>query len=157
LVKICGNAAQWQNTSFSSETVRPLTYQPAISPAMTNDPQVSAFLDDYIGLYARDTLALWRQLFLPGATATSANADGSVTTWSRDAFFERQRASFATGKPIRETLENTHSARTGPLVSVRSDFLWTDGEITRRGRLMLLLVVERGALLIQAVTFDYDR
>lgn len=123
---------------------------------MTDDPQLSAFLRDYIDLYSRATLARWQDLFLPGATAASANADGSVTTWSREAFFDRQRATFATGKPIREALEDTHSARTGRLASVRSDFVWTDGETTRRGRLMLLLIDERGKLLIQGLTFSYD-
>jgi hypothetical protein len=123
---------------------------------MTDDPQVSALLKDYIDLYTRETLSRWCDLFLQGAVATSANGDGSVTTWSRDAFFERQRTTFATGKPIREVLENTHSERTGHLASVHSDFVWTDGEVTRRGRLMLLLVVEGGKLMIQALTFSYD-
>ena len=122
---------------------------------MTNDSQVSAFLNDYLDLYTRETLARWRELFFPGATATAANEDGSVTTWNRDSFFERQRMSFASGKAIRETLENTHSERTHNLVSVRSDFVWTDGEVSRRGRLMLLLVVERENLRIQALTFSY--
>jgi hypothetical protein len=123
---------------------------------MTPDPQLAAFLDDYIGLYAQLTLGRWSELFLPGATATSANADGTLTTWSRDGFFERQRATFATGKPIREVLEDTHTERTGRLASVRSDFVWTDGTVSRRGRLMLLLVEEGGRLLIQALTFSYD-
>lgn len=123
---------------------------------MTNDSQISAFLADYIGLYTRDALPRWRELFLPGATATSLNTDGSVTTWGLDAFMERQRNSFASGKPIRETLENTNAQRTGNLVSVRSDFVWTDGEVSRRGRLMLLLIVQGDQPLIQALTFSYE-
>ena len=122
---------------------------------MTLDPQIAEFLVDYIGLYAKPTLAQWRDLFLPAATATSANPDGSVTTWTRDKFFERQRATFATDKPIREVLENTHAERTGRLVAVRSDFVWTDGMLTRRGRLMLLLIEEKGELLIQSLIFSY--
>lgn len=122
---------------------------------MTHDPQVAAFLDAYIDLYTREKFSQWCDLFLPDATATAANADGSVTTWRRDAFIERQRMSFTTGKPIREALENTHSVRTGNLVSVSSGFMWTDGETTRRGRLMQLLVTEHGKLMIQAMTFCY--
>jgi hypothetical protein len=122
---------------------------------MIDDPEVAALLEDYIGLYARDTLSRWRKLFLPGFIATSTNEDGSVTTRSLEEFYERQRAAFATGKPVSEVLRNTHSERTGDLVCVRSDFVWTDGEATRRGRLMLLLVAERGKLRIQALTFSY--
>ena len=122
---------------------------------MTNDPEVAALLEDYIGLYTRDALPRWRELFLPGFIATSANDDGSVTTRSRDEFYDRQRASFATGKPVSEVLLNTHSERTGDLACVCSDFVWTDGEATRRGRLMLLLIAERGKLRIQALTFSY--
>lgn len=122
---------------------------------MTNDTDVSALLEDYIGLYTREALPRWRALFLPGFVATWTNADGSVTTRSLDEFYERQQATFATGKPIREVLENTHAERTGDLACVRSEFVWTDGEATRRGRLMLLLIAEQGKLRIQALTFSY--
>jgi len=53
-------------------------------------------------------------------------------------------------------LENTRIERTGKLAFVRSDFVWTDGEATLRGRLMLLLIVERDRLRIQALTFSYN-
>lgn len=122
---------------------------------MTDDPDVRALLEDYIGLYTRDALPRWRDLFLSGFIATSTNDDGAVTTRSLDEFYDRQRTSFATGKPISEVLENTRIERAGDLASVRSDFVWTDGEATRRGRLMLLLVAERGKLRIQALTFSY--
>jgi len=123
--------------------------------ASADDADVTALLDDYIGLYARDTLPRWRELFLPGFVATAPNDDGTVTTWGRDEFYERQRAAFATGKPIGEFLENTRVERTGKLACVRSDFVWTDGAVARRGRLMLLLVDERGRLRVQALTFSY--
>lgn len=123
--------------------------------ATSNDSEVTALLDDYIGLYTRDTLERWRDLFLPDFIATSTNEDGSTTTRGLDAFYERQRAQFATGKPVSEVLENTEIWRTDHLASVRADFVWTDTEITRHGRLMLLLIVERGHLKIQALTFSY--
>ena len=122
---------------------------------MNDDPDISAFLRDYIGFYTRDSLDRFLQLFLPDATATSVNADGSVTTWSREAFYQRQVSSFATAKPIRESLHNTVASRTGPLVSVQSDFEWSDGDVTRQGRLMLLLVEQHGRLKVQALTFTY--
>ena len=132
----------------------PSTARAAEAPV--HDPAVALLIEDYIGLYKRDTLARWRELFLAGFTATSTNDDGSVTTRSLDEFYERQRVSFASGKPVSETLENTQIQRTGQLASVRSDFVWTDGDVTRRGRLMLLLIVEHDRLRIQALTFSYS-
>ena len=55
-----------------------------------------------------------------------------------------------------EVLENTRVERTGKLAFVRSDFVWSDGTVTRRGRLMMLLIAERGRLKIQALTFSYN-
>ena len=116
---------------------------------------VSALLEDFIGLYSRDALARWRTLFLPGFVATATDDDGSLTTWNLDEFYERQRKLFATGKPIREVLQNTETRRDGDLAFVRSDFVWTDGDVRRPGRLMMLIVAERGELRIQALTFSY--
>ena len=120
-----------------------------------DDGEVVAVIAEYIGLYTRETLEQWRALFLPGFTATAANEDGSVTTYDAQAFHGRQQALFASGKPVRETLDNTRVVRTGKLAFVGSDFTWTDGDVWRNGRLMLLLVSERGRLRIQALTFSY--
>ena len=125
------------------------------SDSVANDSEVIALLDDYIGLYAADKLERWRSLFLPDFIATSTNDDGSTTTRGLDAFFQRQQALFATGKPVSEVLQNAQIRRTGHLASVSADFVWTDTEITRHGRLMLLLIAERGELKIQALTFSY--
>ena len=78
-----------------------------------------------------------------------------MTSWTLDEFYERQRASFATGKPIGETLENTRVEQSGSLASVRSDFTWTDGTVSRRGRLMLLAVGDRGRFRVQSLAFSY--
>ena len=116
---------------------------------------VDELLDRFIGWYARDTLPRWRELFLPGFTAAAPNEDGSVTTWSLDEFYERQRQLFASGKPIREVLQNVETRRDGDLAWVRSDYVWTDGEVERPGRLMMLIVADRGELRIQSLTFSY--
>ena len=120
-----------------------------------SDPDIAAFLDDYIGLYTAAALPRWRELFLPDAIATAANEDGSVDTWTREGFHARQQAAFATGKPISEYLENTRVDRDGRLACVRSDFVWTDGAISRKGRLMLLLIADHGRMKVQALTFSY--
>ena len=116
---------------------------------------VDDLLRDFIGLYARDTLPGWRALFLPGFTAAATDQDESVTSWTLDAFCERQRQLFASGKPIREVLTDAEVRRDGDLVWVRADYVWTDGEVERPGRLMMLIVAERGQLKIQALTFSY--
>lgn len=116
---------------------------------------VDDLLRDFIGLYARDTLPRWRALFLPSFTAAATDQDESVTSWTLDAFCERQRQLFASGKPIREVLTDTEVRRDGDLVWVRADYVWTDGEVERPGRLMMLIVAERGQLKIQALTFSY--
>jgi hypothetical protein len=116
---------------------------------------IAALLEDFIGLYKRDTLARWRGLFLPGFIATATNEDGSVSTWSLDQFYERQHKLFATGKPVSEVLHNTETRQDGALALARSEFVWTDGEVKRPGRLMLLAIAERGELKIQSLSFSY--
>ena len=116
---------------------------------------VPALLEQFIGLYARDSLERWRTLFLPGFAAAATNADGTITTWTLEQFYERQRALFASGKPIREVLQNTETTHDGRLACVRSEFVWTDGDVKRPGRLMMLIAAEHGELKIQALTFSY--
>ena len=120
-----------------------------------DDAAIAALLSDYIGLYAQATLPRWRELFGPGFTATAANADGSITTYALETFYARQQTMFATGKPIREVLDQTQVHRAGRLACIESDFVWTDGEQSRRGRLMMLLVAEHDRPRIQALTFGY--
>jgi hypothetical protein len=129
--------------------------QSQTTPAPTRDRDVEALLDDYIGLYRGDTLERWRTLFVASFVASAANADGTVTSWTLSEFYERQRRSFATGKPIREVLEDVEIDRDGPLAAVRSRFVWSDGEVTRHGRLMLLAIADRGSLRIQSLLFSY--
>ena len=52
-----------------------------------DDAAVRALLDDYIGLYARDALPRWKELFLNGFVAAAPAADGGVATWSLDEFY----------------------------------------------------------------------
>jgi hypothetical protein len=118
-----------------------------------DDAQLARVLADYLGLYTREALPRWRELFLPEFVAAATDDDGAVTTWNLEAFLARQASVFATGKPIRETMANTHVERTGPLAGVRSDFTWTDGEVVRHGRLMLQLVRAGGTWKILALSF----
>jgi hypothetical protein len=112
-------------------------------------------VEAFLGLYTKDKLAQWKELFLPSFVASATNADGTVTSYNLGEFYERQRALFASGKPVSETMTNTEKSRNGRLASVRSDYVWTDGTAKKPGRLMMLLVEERGRFRIQALAFSY--
>ena len=115
---------------------------------------VRRVVDDYIGLYRKETLERWTTLFLPGFAATYTNDDGSVTTRTLDDFYERQRAGFGRG-PMTETLENVRVERRGRLAHATADFVFASGGPPRRGQLTLLMIEENGQLKIAALTFTY--
>lgn len=112
-------------------------------------------LDAFIELYARDSLERWCELFLPAFVAAATNADGGVSTWTLDEFYERQRGLFASGKPVSEVLVNVEKLRNEDLACVRADYVWTDGEVKRPGRLAMLLIAENGRFRIQSLAFSY--
>jgi hypothetical protein len=128
--------------------VVPAAAQPAA------DTAVQRLLDDYIGLYRKETLDRWKMLFLPAFTATYTNDDGSVTTRNLNEFYERQLAAFAAGD-VSETLHNVRIHRAGRLAHVFADFRFTGRGSTRPGQLMLLIIEEKGELRIAALTFTY--
>ena len=112
-------------------------------------------VDAFLGLYTKEKLPQWKELFLPSFVAAATNADGTVTSYGLDEFYERQRGLFASGKPVSETMMNTEKTRNGRLATVRSDYVWTDGTARKPGRLMMLLVEEQGRFRIQALAFSY--
>jgi hypothetical protein len=121
----------------------------------SDDAAVRRVLDDYIGLYRKDTLERWKTLFVSGFTATYTNDDGSVTTRTLDDFYERQRSGFERGA-MNETIQNPRVTRAGKLAHVFTDFVFTSGGAApRHGQLMLLLIEEKGQFKIAALTFTY--
>src|SRR4030095_2358018 len=118
------------------------------------DAAVQRVVDDYIGLYRRDTLERWKTLFLPSFTASYTNADGSVATRTLNEFYEAQRSGFAGGERA-ETLDNVRINRVGRLAQVSADFKFTSRGSTRPGRLMLLMIEEKGEIKIAALAFTY--
>ena len=122
---------------------------------LADDPAVRKVVDDYVGLYRKDTLPRWKELFVPGFTATFTNDDGSVTTRTLDDFYERQRAGFARGA-MSETLHNVRVQRAGRIAQAFADFRFASGgSAPRPGQLMLLLIEDRGQFKIAAVAFTY--
>jgi hypothetical protein len=136
-------------TILVASTLDMRSFQPAAEHST-----VERLLDDYIGLYRKDTLEQWRTLFLPGFTASYTNDDGTVTTKTLDEFFERQRTAFAAGD-VSETLQNVRIQRAGRLAQVFADFRFTGRGSTRPGQLMLLVIEQQGQLKIAALVFTY--
>jgi SnoaL-like protein len=128
---------------------------PAEQAKKAPDAEIQALLDDYIRLYAADTLDTWSGLLAPGFVAAFTNDDGTTTTRNLEEFVARQRNYFATGRPIRETLGNVRIDRQGRLAAVRADFTLHDGDDARKGRLMMLLIRGVDGFRVQSLIFSY--
>jgi hypothetical protein len=121
------------------------------------DPRLRRLVADYTGLWRRETLAQWEQLFLPGFTVASTNADGSITVRSREEFFAAQRRYHERVPELREDLENVRIERQGRLASVWADYVVMEGPggPQRRGRLVLLAIEDRGEYRFHSLMFSY--
>jgi SnoaL-like domain len=120
------------------------------------DEALARVVADYVGLYRRDTLDRWRELFLPTFSVASTKPDGSLNLRNLDEFFEAQKRYLDSGRAIREELENVRTERQGRLASVWADFVLTDEGEKSRGRLVLLLIEEKGRFRIHSLLFSYE-
>lgn len=127
--------------------------RPPSPPAASRLSQVVA---DYVGLYRAETLPRWRELFLPSFTVASTNPDGSVRQRNLDEFYGAQERYLKSGREISEELSNLQIEECGRLASVWADFVLSDAGDTSRGKLVLLLIEDRGAWRIQSLMFSYD-
>ena len=128
----------------------------AVPPADAGDAALRRVVADYVGLYQKDTLPRWRELFLPSFAVASTNPDGTTRLRSLDEFYTAQERYLATGRDIRETLENLRIERRGRLASAWADFVLTDAGEVSRGRLVLLLIEDRGSWRIHSLMFSYE-
>jgi hypothetical protein len=121
------------------------------------DPQLRRLVADYTGLWRRETLPQWEQLFLPAFTVASTNADGTITVRTREEFFAAQRRYHECVTGLREDLENVRVEQQGRLASVWADYVVTEGPggATRRGRLVLLAIRDRGQFRFHSLIFSY--
>jgi hypothetical protein len=122
----------------------------------TDDAALRAVVADYVGLYRNDTLPRWRELFLPSFAVASTSPDGSARLRGLDEFYGAQERYLASGREIRETLENVRIERRGRLASAWADFVLTDAGEPSRGLLVLLLIQDRGSWRIHSLMFSYD-
>jgi hypothetical protein len=126
----------------------------ASSPSPATDA-VRKVVDDYVGLYRKDSLAEWRTLFLPSFTSTSTNADGTVSVRTLDQFYDSQARGFARAREMSETLENIVIEQSGRMATAWADFVFHQDGTSRRGRLVLTLVEAEGAWRIASLLFSY--
>jgi hypothetical protein len=125
------------------------------SPPAAETDAVRKVVDDYVGLYRKDTLAEWRTLFLPSFTSTSTNTDGTVSVRTLDQFYDSQARGFARAREMSETLENVVIERSGRMATAWADFVFHQDGTSRRGRLVLTLVETEGRWRIASLLFSY--
>lgn len=127
-------------------------------PAQTATPDsgLTRLLHEYIALYRSDSLERWRTLFLPSFTVAFTNPDSSITERSLDQFVERQRLGFARSPDMHEVLENVAIQQRESLASVWADFVFTADGQSRRGKLVMLCIRDRGIWKIQSLLFSYQ-
>ena len=127
----------------------------AAQPASDLDHSLAQLVADYTGLYTRDTLPRWKQLFLPGFTAASIEDDGSVAVRALDAFYDSQARGFAESTSMGERLHNVRVERRGAMASVWADFeFWADGPPSR-GQLVLVAVHQPDGWRFHSLLFSY--
>lgn len=131
----------------------PLSAQPT-APS-TDVSAVRRVVDDYVGLYRKESLAEWKALFLPTFTATSPAAAGGVTVRTLDQFYDAQARGFEKARHMAETLEQVQIARSGRLATAWADFVFTQDDTSRRGRLVLTLIETEGRWRIAGLLFSY--
>ena len=128
----------------------------AVGSASAPDPRLDRVIADYVGLYRKETLDQWEKLFLPTFAVANTRTDGGTNLRTRAEFFEAQRRYHDRVPNLREDLENVRIERRGRLASVWADFIVTEPAATNRGRLVLLLIEERGDYRIHSLMFSYD-
>lgn len=111
---------------------------------------------DYVGLYTGPTLERWKALFHPALSVAFPLEDGSIKVRNLEEFYERQRNYFATGRRIRERLENVRIDEGRRIARVTADFVFVDEGEESRGRLGLHLAQGNDGWKVVAIIFSYD-
>ena len=112
-------------------------------------------VSEYTGLYTKDSLSRWRELFLPTFTSASIAADSTVALRRLDEFYSAQERAFSSAKKMGERLENVRIERRGRLATVWADFVYWYDDNERRGRLVLTAIYQRGNWRFASLMFSY--
>ena len=119
------------------------------------DRSLERLVADYTGLYTRDALPRWRELFLPTFTSASIAADSTVSLRRLDEFYSAQERAFSSAKRMGERLENLRIERRGRLATVWADFVYWYDDSERRGRLVLTAICQRNVWRFASLMFSY--
>jgi len=124
-------------------------------PAADLDKSLQRLVTDYTGLYTRDSLPRWRELFLPTFTSASTTAEGGVSVRTLDQFYAAQERAFSTAAKMGERLENVRIERRGRMATVWADFVYWHEDDGRRGRLVLTAIFQREGWRFHSLMFSY--
>jgi hypothetical protein len=127
----------------------------AAQPAPDLDAKVQRLVVDYTRLYTRDSLPRWRELFLPTFTSASTTDDGGVSVRRLDEFYAAQERGFSAATRMGERLENVRIERRGRMATVWGDFIFWYNDEQRRGRLVLMAMLNHGEWKFQSLMFSY--
>ncbi|HEV8362854.1 MAG TPA: hypothetical protein VGQ52_05020 [Gemmatimonadaceae bacterium] len=124
-------------------------------PAGDLDLSLQRLVSQYTGLYTRDSLPRWRELFLPTFTSASIAADSTVTLRRLEEFYSAQERAFSAARRMGERLENVRFERRGRLATVWADFVYWYDDSERRGHLVLTAICERNVWRFASLMFSY--
>ena len=119
--------------------------------------EIEKLVADYVGLYTMPTLDAWKTLFHPALTVSSPGPDGPIRVRDLEAFFTAQKNSFATGKKIRERLENVRIEEGRRIARVTAEFILVEEGRENRGKLGLHAAKGKEGWKIVAIIFSYDQ
>jgi Putative lumazine-binding len=118
---------------------------------------IAKLIQDYTGLYRRESLAQWKQLFHPSAVIMFPADDGTVNVRNVEEFFARQQNFFAQKKSVSERLENLQIREGRKIARVSADFVFVSDGVEKRGKLGLHLVEGKEGWRIASLIFSYDQ
>ena len=121
------------------------------------DDALKKVLSDYIGLYKKETLNEWKELFHPSLMVFFPSDNGEVNVRNLNEFFERQQNYFAKRKSISERLENVQIFQGRRIARIVADFIFIDEGVEKSGKLGLHLVEGPQGWKIVSVVFSYDQ
>ena len=127
----------------------------AAQPQTALDRSLQRLVADYTGLYTRDSLPRWRELFLATFTSASVTADSTVSLRRLDEFYAAQERAFAGAKRMGERLENVRIERHGRMATAWADFVYWYDDSERRGRLVLTAIYQRQGWRFASLMFSY--
>jgi len=124
-------------------------------PVAELDRSLQRLVADYTGLYTRESLPRWRELFLPTFTSASIAVDSTVSLRRLDEFYAAQERAFGSAKRMGERLEDVRIDRRGRLATVWADFVYWYDDSERRGRLVLTAINQRDGWRFASLMFSY--